>query len=431
MDNNFKRYILFWLSGSVSQLGSSMTSFALILWTYKQTGSAMSVSLMSFCSYLPYIFVSLLAGGFVDKHYKKLIMLVSDSVAAICALIVLLLWSYGTIEIWHIYLINCVIGFMNSFQMPAQSVAIGIMVPKNRLHQVSGMDSFSNNLVSVVSPILASAVFAFGGLGAIIAIDLLTFMIAFIVLLVCIKIPEKLNKENKREHILSGCIIGFRFLFKHKELWYIILTMAAINFFSRLTYENILSPMILARSNNNTLALGIVNTIMGVGGIIGGLIVSTRKQKLSSIKMIYFSAAISFLFGDVLMGLGQNIICWSIAGVAASIPIPFIMSGQRVILYNAIPKDMQGRVFSVRNAIQYSSIPIGILLGGYLADYIFEPFMKSNSALANILRYIVGAGNGNGMAVMFLCTGVLGFVCSILSYGKKEIKEMDKYDGLN
>ena len=71
---SFKRYIAFWLSQSVSQLGSSMTSFALILWAYEKTGSAMSVSLMSFCRYLPYILVSLFAGAFVDSHRKKSIM---------------------------------------------------------------------------------------------------------------------------------------------------------------------------------------------------------------------------------------------------------------------------------------------------------------------------------------------------------------------
>ena len=88
---NYKNFILFWLSQSVSQLGSAMTGFALILWTYEQSGSAMSVSLMSFCNYVPYILVSLFAGTFVDRHSKKAIMLISDSIAALCTLAVLVL----------------------------------------------------------------------------------------------------------------------------------------------------------------------------------------------------------------------------------------------------------------------------------------------------------------------------------------------------
>ena len=71
MKQNFNKYIIFWLSQSVSQLGSAMTSFALILWAYTQNGSAMTVSLMSFFNYVPYIIVSLFAGTFVDNHSKK------------------------------------------------------------------------------------------------------------------------------------------------------------------------------------------------------------------------------------------------------------------------------------------------------------------------------------------------------------------------
>ncbi len=73
--NKVNNYLIFWFGQVVSQLGSSMTSFALTIWVYKQTGSAMSVSLLSFCSYLPYVLVSIFAGGFVDKHSKKFILI--------------------------------------------------------------------------------------------------------------------------------------------------------------------------------------------------------------------------------------------------------------------------------------------------------------------------------------------------------------------
>ena len=133
MNHNFKKYIIFWLSGSVSQLGSAMTSYALILWSYTRTGSAMSVSLMSFFNYLPYIAVSVFAGSFVDRRSKKKIMLTSDSLAAVCSLAVLLLCLKGSLQMYHIYLINAVIGLMNAFQSPAQSIAVGMLVPKEKL----------------------------------------------------------------------------------------------------------------------------------------------------------------------------------------------------------------------------------------------------------------------------------------------------------
>lgn len=424
-EDKFKNYIIFWLSQSVSQLGSSMTSFALIIWAYKQTNSAMSVSLMTFFSYLPYIIVSVFAGAYIDTHKKKSIMLVSDCLAAICSFGVLILLGMGELKIWHIYIVNAMLGFMNSFQSPAQTVAVGIMVPKEKYAKASGMNSFSNSLLSVVSPMLATFILSIVGIKGVILIDLMSFLFAFLILLLAIKIPEtNLKKKDKSYNIFHGSKEGLGFLFRHKGIWYIIISMASLNFFSRLTYENILSPMILARSGNDEAVLGFISAILGIGGIIGGLIVSFKKVTNNNRKLIYFSAAFSFLFGDILMGLGQSSFVWSIAAVAASLPIPFISAGQSVILYNTVPKDMQGRIFAVRNAVQYCTIPIGILLGGFLADYIMEPFMKSNHALALFLQNIVGAGDGSGMAVMFLCTGLLGFITSILWYNSKEIKRL-------
>ena len=389
MNHNFKKYIIFWLSGSVSQLGSAMTSYALILWSYTRTGSAMSVSLMSFFNYLPYIAVSVFAGSFVDRRSKKKIMLTSDSLAAVCSLAVLLLCLKGSLQMYHIYLIN-----------------------------------------------------------AVIVLDLISFLVNFSVLLLFIRLPEaptgvnaagtkagdaaKKNgaaEEKRLRGTFAGMQEGFRFLHGRKGLLYIMLTMALLNFFSRLTYENILSPMILARSGGNERTLGLVNAVLGAGGILGGILVSCRRWRISPRMEIYGAAALSFLFGDLLMGLGRNDFWWSAAAVAASLPIPFITAGQRVLLYETVPVRLQGSVFGVRNALQFGTIPVGILLGGFLADYVFEPFMRSGMPAAGWLEELVGSGAGSGMAVMFLCTGTLGFLASLITGRSRWIKELEEPDG--
>ncbi len=88
---------------------------------------------------------------------------------------------------------------------------------------------------------------------------------------------------------------------------------------------------------------------------------------------------------------------------------------------------MQGRVFAVRNAVQYSTIPVGIILGGYLADHVFEPFMGSGSKAADALEKLVGSGAGSGMAAMFLCTGICGFAVSLLSCFNREINKLNDF----
>lgn len=424
MNNNYNRYIIFWFSQAISQFGSSMTSFSLILWAYTKNGTAMTVSLMTFFNYVPYIIISLFAGTFVDTHSKKKIMLAADSIAAMCSLFILVLNITDELQIWHIYLVNFIIGLANAFQGPASSVALGKVVPQEKITQVSGMNSFSNNLVAVMSPVCAAALFGFGGLKLIIAIDMMSFLFAFLVLLFVLRIPEDITEKTNKKSAISGCIDGFLYLKHNNGIFIIIITMALLNFFSRLTYENILSPMILMRSSNNSIVLGTVNAIMGIGGILGGIIVSTGRVKVNSAKMIYISAILSFMLGDIIMGIGRNGIAWSAAGLMASLPIPFINAGQMEILYKNIPKDMQGRIFSVRNAIQFSTIPIAILIGGFLADCVFEPFMMLDIPFTRFLKMLVGEGAGSGMAVMFLCTGILGALFSFIFYNRKDIRSL-------
>ncbi len=423
-EKSFQKYIILWLSQSVSGLGSSMTGFALVIWAYGQSHSAMSVSMMSFCNYVPYIILSLFAGSFIDRHNKKTIMLVSDFIAAAGSLTILAFLSAGRLTLRHIYLINALIGITNAFQQPASAVATGRLVPEEKIANVSGMNSFSGNLIMVFGPTLAAFLFAAGGLPLILLIDLGSFVFAFCVLLLFITIPEQ-TQEKTCGSSFAGFAEGFTFLKKEKGLFYMMLTMALINFFSRLTYENILSPMILSRSSGDSIALGIVNACMGAGGIAGGIIVSVKKESRRKAAAIYVSAALSFFFGDLMMAVGKNTIWWSFAAICASLPIPFIMANQNAILYRKIPSGLQGRVFAVRNAIQYGTIPIGMILGGCLADYVFEPFMNSGNRAAGMLGTIVGNGAGSGMAVMFLCTGICGFAVSAAACFNREIKKLD------
>lgn len=417
----FNKFILFWLSQSISQLGSAMTSFALIIWVYKETNSALAVSLISFSTYLPMVITSLFCGAFIDLHSKKKIMLVSDTVAVIGTCILWYFISNNSLNLGLVYIINGVTGFMNAFQIPASSVVVGILVPKDRYDKASGMNSLSNSLITVVMPMLATSVTAFWGLKTVLVIDMISFLTAFTILAGFIEIKEE-EMSDSEAGFIRNARSGIAFLKGEKGIIYLIISMALLNFFSNITYENILPSMILARSGGDEITLGIVSGVLGIGGIIGGLIVSTISLKGDKIKIIYGSAAISFLLGDLLMGVGNHLLIWSVAALAASLPIPFVTAGQNMILYQKVPQTMQGRVFAVRNGIQYGTIPAGILLGGMLADYIFEPWMMSGNI--PIFSSILGDEKGSGMALMFVFTSVLGFLSSVYWYRNKKVRSL-------
>ena len=417
-----KKYFVFWFSQSVSQLGSTMTTFALTLWTYEKTHSAMSVSMMSFCYFVTYVLAGLFAGAYVDRHNKKAIMLFADSVSAIGTVAVLALTSVGAFQVRHIYAVNSLIGLMGAFQQPASAIVVRRLVPKEKIEKIGGMNSISDNLVSVLSPVLTSLLYSFAGLKLVLIFDLLTFLFAFTVLLFFIHVPE--HRENSDRTFFSDMVSGFYFLRREKGLMKFMLVQAVVIFLTMLTYENVLSPMIIARSGSNT-ALGIVSTSISVGGIIGGVIVTLKKRPKNLIKMIYMSACFSFLCGDCLMGTGRNVLVWCIAGLASGVPDSIIIAGQSILLYSFVPEKILGRVFAFRNTVQYSVIPVGLLLGGFLADSVFEPLMQTDCPVADFFAVLVGRGEGSGMAVMFLFTGVTGFLVSLLAYRDRDIRKLN------
>ena len=194
-----RNFGVLWLTQAFSSLGSSMTNFALILWTYEERGSALTTALLSVCTYAPYVVMSIFAGAISDRWSKKTVMLVCDSFAAACTVGVWFLFITGRLKIWHLYGLNALNGLMNTIQQPASDVTITMVTPKKYYQLASGMRSFSNSLVSILTPVLAAAMYSLVGLHAVILFDLFTFFTAFLSLLFIIEIPEASEQHFWKE----------------------------------------------------------------------------------------------------------------------------------------------------------------------------------------------------------------------------------------
>lgn len=157
-----KIFLILWSTQSLSQLGSAMTNFALTLWLYQKTGSALQTALLAVCSYAPYVLASIFAGALSDRWDKKKTMLACDTFAACCSVAVLALLKTGALMPVHMYILNAVNGLMNTVQQPAGDVAMTLITPKKHYQRTSGLRSFSNSLVTILNPVFAAEVFRFG-----------------------------------------------------------------------------------------------------------------------------------------------------------------------------------------------------------------------------------------------------------------------------
>ena len=189
-----KDFLILWSTQSISQLGSSITAFALTLWLYEKTGSSLSTAALTICSYAPYVLMSIFAGVLTDRFNKKRTMLSCDLFAAICTIIVFVLFRTNCLRIWHLYVLNGISGLMNTVQQPASEVAMTLIVPEEYYQKTSGLCSLSRSLISILNPLIATALYSFAGLNIVIAVDLGSFSVAFLALLFFIKIPQNVKR---------------------------------------------------------------------------------------------------------------------------------------------------------------------------------------------------------------------------------------------
>lgn len=407
-------YLLLWSTQALSALGSGMTSYALVLWLYLKNGSALETALLSVCSYAPYVIMSIFAGALSDRWNKKLTMLVCDLLAAVSTVAVFVLIKADALSAWHLYILNALNGLMNTIQQPASEVAATILIPKEYYQKTSGLRSFSQSLNSILTPILATALFAFGGIDTVIAFDLVTFAIAFVVLLLLIKIPEDMGSEQARERLLDSARQGLAWLKKNPLILTLILYLASINLVASV-YDAALPAMILSKPNGGETVLGIVNTAVGVATLVGSVIVAFLPTPKNRVRVISLTLLISMSSENFLLAFGKTPAVWCIGAVLGWLVIPLMNANLDVIYRSSIPLDMQGRVYSCRNTLQFFTIPIGFLLGGLLVDKVFEPLMAAQPAGSPLIS-LFGETKGAGAAMLFAIIGVAGvLVCLIFN----------------
>lgn len=414
-----KTFIILWLTQALSSLGSSMTSFALVIWLYKDSGSALTTALLTVCSYAPYVIVSIFAGAISDKWNKKAVMLICDSFAALSTVGVLVLLKAGALEVWHLYIINALNGLMNSVQSPASDVATTLLTPKQHYQKTSAMRYFSNSLVSIMTPVLASAIVTLAGLEAVIAFDLATFVIAFTVLLLFIKIPEVPKNDTVKETLLRSAKNGVSYLIGNKGILCMILFLSAINFIASIA-NAALPALILSKSNEAS--LGAVSSCTGIAALVGSVIAAILPKPKSRSEAFCISLFISMSTENFLLAFGNSTIVWCIGGLLGWITIPLMSANYDVIFRSTVPTEMLGRVYSVRNTLQFFSIPVGYFLGGILIDKVFEPFMANtdNALLLNVF----GTAKGSGAAFLFFVIGVAGVLVCIFFSNIKALREL-------
>lgn len=418
-------FIVVWLGQIVSQIGSAMTAFGISIWLFQQTGQATTLTWAVVAFMGPATFLSPIAGTIVDRGNRKLILIASDLVAGITTIAMLFLLLNGNLEIWHIYLLNFINGSFSSLQWPAFSAAITMMVDKEHYARTSGMMQLGDSASNIFAPAAAAAVLSIFGLQGILIFDIVTFSIAVLAILPVLvpQPPVSAESQSSRGSFWAETKYGFTYILERRSLLGLQLVFMGINLFGNLSYA-LMIPMILARTANNEIALGSVQTVGAVGGVVGGLLLGVWGGPKKRTHGVLGGMILSGL-SAMLLGVVSTVILWAVAAFFMSFFLPFVNGSNQAIWQSKVPPDLQGRVFSVRRTIAQFLGPVSTAAAGPLADNIFEPAMREGGSLVGAAGWLVGCGIGAGMSLMIVIGGAAGVIVALIGYTSATVRDAE------
>lgn len=410
-------FITVWIGQIVSLVGTNMTALGLPIWAFAQTGRATDLTLMWFFYTIGYTVMSPIAGVFVDRSNRKFMMMISDLASGMTTVAILILHSMGHLEIWHLFVTSTIQGIFQSFQFPAFSVAVTLMVPKEHYIRANSLMEVAGDGARIIAPMLAGALLgALGdvrGLQAILLIDIVSFIVAIVTLLF-VHVPQPEPSAEARagqENMLQEVIVGFRYILERPSLSGLLLIFMIGNFLETISYS-LWSPMVLARSGNNEWLFATLQSVGAIGRVLGGAAIAAWGGFKRRVHGLLLGWSLTTVLWTILFGLGRpepvwpGLVIWFVAAFAGSLVGSLPNSSSQAIWQSKVPPDMQGRVFSVRAAIAFAVTPLSTLLAGPLADQVMEPGMQEGGALAGMFGWLVGTGPGAGMALIHVLIGL-------------------------
>lgn len=420
-NQKLRSFILLTLGQTASQLGTSLTGFGVSVWVYRQSGSVMAASLLNMCSLLPALLAGLFGGGVADREEKKRVLLLCDLVAAAGSACLLLAHRANALTLPLLCAVNAVNGLMNAFQQPASQVAATLLIPEKHYVRAGGAQTALASLTGIFSPMLAAALLAAGGLDAVIAVDLITFGFAFGTLLLFVRIPEA--PAASEASLWQDVRAGAGYLRHARPLLALIAIYSGLNFFAALSFDGMMSPLVLARSGNDAVALGWVSAAVSASSMAGGLLVSVLRPAKRPLRAMFAGIWAAFA-GIGCFGLARGLTGWIPAVLVGCFGMPFYFAYETAIIRRIVPVALQGRVFALKETLVKALTLLGFWLGALLADHVFEPLMHGDSRLTDIAAPLVGRGDGAGMGLLFFLCGATGILLTAVAMRHPAIREL-------
>jgi DHA3 family macrolide efflux protein-like MFS transporter len=386
-------FFTIWTGQAFSLLGSSLVQFALVWWLTVKTGSATILATVTLVALLPQILLSPIAGALVDRWNRRIVMIVADSIVALATLVLVILFASGAIQVWHLYVAMLVRSAGGAFQWPALQASTSLMVPKEQLSRISGMNQTLYGAMNIISPPLGALLISALSMHEILAIDIGTAFLAVLPLLF-IGIPQPVRAviqpigQPAKPTVWQDFKVGLRYVASWPGLLLVLGMATIINFL--LNPASSLMPLLVTKYFNGTaLHLGMIDSAFGIGAVAGGLLLSAwggfKKRIFTSL-----AGLLGMAVGISLVGLAPaNLFFMAVIGMGlGGLMNPIVNGPLMAIIQATVAPEYQGRVLSLIGSAASLMSPLSLAVAGPLADVLGIRFWYLT---AGVVTFAMGA----------------------------------------
>ncbi|MFD7552051.1 amino acid adenylation domain-containing protein [Streptomyces sp. NPDC059816] len=416
-----RRFVAVAASQTISQTGSALTEFALPLWIYLSTDSVAWFGLFAVLGIVPGLLAAPVLGSLVDRVDRRRVMLASTLVCGTSEAVLALLHVFGTLRPWHVGVLMAILSVSLTGQRLAFQSAIPQLVPKRYLGHANGVVQISGGIAQVVAPLAAVGLLAAIGLGGVLLIDVVSYVLAATILLI-VRFPRTLA-ARRRETLKQEITAGFRLVWRRPGFRAMLVFFAVLNLFLPVLFQ-LVPPLVLGFSGLGTVAT--VSLAGGIGAITGGLAMGAwggpRHRRMRGMLLVIPVLA----FFSVLTGLRPEllVVCAGVFGMSASLSL---LNGiYLTIIQVKVPQRFHGRVMALNQLVAWSTLPVGFLLIAPFGSHYLEPLMASGGGLADTAGAVLGTGDGRGIGLLYVLLGVAILLLGAVSLRVRVLARFDQ-----
>lgn len=325
-----------------SLIGSQISGLAISIWVYNQTGSATPLALVSFFFIIPQVVAASFSGVLADRWDRRYVMMLSDAGQAFGTLLLLISFASGSFELWHLYAVTFIQSVFGVFQGPAFQASVTMLVPDDKRDSANAIQQMTGPIAGIIAPATAGIIYALVGVTGAIVIDLVTFLVAVLVVYL-VRIPRP--EQTSEGRALNGMIWkqmfdGFRYLWQRQTLFWLLVFNSLINFLlgGVITLQ---TPYILARTGDEA-TLGLLLGAFNLGALAGGIIMGVWGGTRPRIHTILPAVILSSVFLG-LAGAAQTPLALGVTFFMFMFALPFANASSMSMLQAKIAPDVQGR----------------------------------------------------------------------------------------